>query len=201
MPSVKRTLPILFLALSLVAPATALATDNSWRRETVLDVLQRTDGAQALVAVVLVVDAAGVLDFSLARLLDNRRAEVVLLAPSNAAFENLLGLDPGALDGLSVAEVEDAIPGLLPSGVGPAEVSAILLKHAALPRRANFYTASEGVLLRRGSIEVADGSRFPVGIGASGVEINRETTIIRANHLARNGVIHFIDTVILDGLL
>ena len=124
-----------------------------------------------------------------------------LSAPSNAAFEDLLGLDPGSLDGLSIEQVKDALPGLLPGGVGVDDVAAILLKHAALPRRANLFTASEKALLREGSVTVADDSVFPVGVGASGVQINYETTIIRADLSARNGVVHFIDTVILDGLL
>jgi uncharacterized surface protein with fasciclin (FAS1) repeats len=195
-----RTLPIALLALALCA-VPSVASAKVGRSETVLDVLQRTDGAQAVVAAVLVVDEAKVLPFSLAELLDDRRAEVVLFAPSNAAFEDLLGLVPGTLDGLSIEEVQSALPGLLPGGVGAAEVAAILLKHAALPRQANLFTASETALLRKGSVSVADESVFPVGIGATGVQINYETTIIRANLSARNGVVHFIDTVILDGLL
>jgi uncharacterized surface protein with fasciclin (FAS1) repeats len=195
-----RTLPIALLALALCA-VPSVASAKFGRSETVLDVLQRTDGAQAVVAAVLVVDEAKVLPFSLAELLDDRRAEVVLFAPSNAAFEDLLGLVPGTLDGLSIEEVQSALPGLLPGGVGAAEVAAILLKHAALPRQANLFTASETALLRKGSVSVADESVFPVGIGATGVQINYETTIIRANLSARNGVVHFIDTVILDGLL
>jgi uncharacterized surface protein with fasciclin (FAS1) repeats len=197
----KHLLPIILLAaLVCTVPAVASASGFS-RSATVLDILQRTDGAQAVVAAVLVVDEAQVLPFSLAELLGDRRAEVVLFAPSNAAFEQLLGLDAGALNGLSIEEVKDALPGLLPPGVGPAEVGAILLKHAALPRRANLFTASDSALLRRGSITVADDSVLPVGIGAAGVQVNYETTIIRANSSARNGVVHFIDTVILDGLL
>jgi hypothetical protein len=199
-----RTLPIALLALALYAVPSVASADYGFgfgERETVLDVLQRTDGAQAVVAAVLVVDEAAVLPFSLAELLGDRRAEVVLFAPSNAAFEDLLGLDPGSLDGLSIEQVKDALPGLLPGGVGVADVAAILLKHAALPRRANLFTASEKALLREGSVTVADDSVFPVGVGASGVQINYETTIIRADLSARNGVVHFIDTVILDGLL
>jgi hypothetical protein len=199
-----RTLPIALLALALYAVPSVASADYGFgfgKSKTVLDVLQRTDGAQAVVAAVLVVDEAEVLPFSLAELLDDRRAEVVLFAPSNAAFEDLLGLDPGSLDGLSIEEVKDALPGLLPSGVGAAEVAAILLKHAALPSRANLFTASEKAPLREGPVTVADESVFPVGIGASGVQVNYETTIIRADLSAQNGVVHFIDTVILDGLL
>ena len=123
------------------------------------------------------------------------------MAPSNAAFEALLGLEPGMLDGLSVMDVKDALPGLLPPGVGPSEVAAILLKHVAQPPVAKLRTASENVLLGQGSIEVADGSEFAVSVGASGVQVNYETTIIKANIRARNGIIHFIDTVIVDELL
>jgi len=200
-----RTLPIALLSLALfyVVPSVASADDDFGlgKRQTILQLLQRTDGAQAVVAAVLVVDEAKVLPFSLAELLDNRRAGVVLFAPSNAAFEGLLGLDPGSLNGLSIEEVKNALPGLLPSGVGAAEVAAILLKHAALPQRANLFTASEKALLREGSVTVADESVLPVGIGAAGVQINYEATIIRADLAAQNGVVHFIDTVILDGLL
>jgi uncharacterized surface protein with fasciclin (FAS1) repeats len=195
-----RTLPIALLVLALCAAPT-LASAKFGKKATVLEVLQNTDGAQAVVAAVLVVDEAQVLPFSLAELLGDRRAEVVLFAPSNAAFENLLGLDPGTLDGLSIEEVKSALPSLLPSGVGVADVAAILLKHASLPRRANLFTASDRALIREGSVTVADESVLPVGIGASGVQINYETTIISANVLARNGVVHFIDAVILDGLL
>jgi len=200
-----RTLPIALLSLALfyAVPSVASAYDDFGlgKRQTILQLLQRTDGAQAVVAAVLVVDEAKVLPFSLAELLDNRRAGVVLFAPSNAAFEGLLGLDPGSLNGLSIEEVKNALPGLLPSGVGAAEVAAILLKHAALPQRANLFTASEKALLREGSVTVADESVLPVGIGAAGVQINYEATIIRADLSAQNGVVHFIDTVILDGLL
>jgi uncharacterized surface protein with fasciclin (FAS1) repeats len=76
-----------------------------------------------------------------------------------------------------------------------------LLKHVSLPHRANLRTASDNALLANGSVEVADTSVFPVGVGASGVQVNYETTIIKANIVSRNGVTHFIDTVIVDGLL
>jgi len=86
-------------------------------------------------------------------------------------------------------------------GVGPDKVAAILLKQAALPKSAKLINASENTLLRNGEIAVADGSVSPVGIGGAGVEINDESTIIKANIPARNGVIHYIRTVIVDGLL
>jgi uncharacterized surface protein with fasciclin (FAS1) repeats len=171
------------------------------KQPTVLDQLIQTDGAQAVVAAVLVVDEAGALHFSLADLLGDKNAELVVLAPSNAAFEMLLGLEPGFLDGLTIEQVKAALPGALPPGVDAGTVAQILLKHVAQPRKATLWTASDTALLKQGEVTVADGSVFPVGIGASGVRVNYETTIIKANINARNGVVHFIDTVIVDDLL
>ena len=188
-------------AFLVAAPSSSFAQYNYNSTGTVLDVLTETDGAQAVVAAALVVDEAGVLDFSLAELLGDKRSRVILLAPSNSAFENLLGLDPGFLDGLTIEQIKDALPGLLPDGVGAEEVAAILLKHASLPQRLNPKTASESALLKNGFIEVADGSEFPVSIGEAGTKVNYETTIVKPNLRARNGFVHFIDTVIVDGLL
>jgi uncharacterized surface protein with fasciclin (FAS1) repeats len=197
-----RSLLSLFLAFVFFISTPAVASGYGYKKpNTVLDKLVQTDGAQAVVAAVLVVDEAGVLHFSLADILGDKKAEVVLFAPSNAAFEQLLGLDPGTLDGLTIEQVKEALPGLLPPGVGAGEVASILLKHVALPKRATLWTASDLALLKKGEVQVADESVFPVSVTASGVGVNYETTIIRANINARNGVIHFIDTVILDGLL
>jgi len=199
-----RFLSVILLATSLlVAPSLASAEGYGWstRRSTIVEVLSRTDGAQALVAAVLVVDEARVLDFSLAELLSDPERNFVVFAPGNAAFEDLLGLEAGFLDGLSIAEVKAALPAALPTGVGPAEVAAILLKHVGSAGRGWRSTAYELALLRKGSITVADGSVLPVSIGAAGVAVNYESTIIRKDVRARNGVIQFVDGVILDGLL
>ena len=195
---INRYLQTMALALVIIAVAPVVLAESN---RTILDTLKNTNGAEALVAAVLVVDEAGVLDFSLAELLGDRNADVALFAPSNAAFEKLLGLEPGFLNGLSVAEIKDALPDLLPRGVGADEVAAILLKHASLPEEANLETSSENELLRRGHVVVADESNFPVGVGRSGVEVNYETTIIKPDIEAVNGVIHYIDMVIVDGLL
>ena len=60
---------LLALTLSLAAPFAAADDDDGYRYKkppTILDTLVNTDGAQALVAAVLVVDEAGALHFSLA---------------------------------------------------------------------------------------------------------------------------------------
>ena len=196
-----RPLNTIMLAFALFLITPVVMANGYYKSPTILDKLIQTDGAQAVVAAVLVVDEAGVLHFSLAEVLGNKKAEVVLFAPSNAAFENLLGIDPGTLNGLTIDEVKSALPGLLPPGVGVDAVAKILLKHVSLPKRASIWTASENALLAKGSVEVADDSVFAVGVGANGVQVNYETTIIKANIKARNGVIHFIDTVIVDDLL
>jgi uncharacterized surface protein with fasciclin (FAS1) repeats len=195
---------LLALTLSLAAPFAAADDDDGYRYKkppTILDTLVNTDGAQALVAAVLVVDEAGALHFSLADVLGNKRAEVLLFAPSNAAFEKLLGLGPGTLNGLNIQQVKDALPSLLPPGVGVGDVANILLQHVSQPRKANLWTSSEDALLKKGEVKVADGSTYPVGIGATGVQVNYETTIIKADTTARNGVIQYIDTVIVDDAL
>jgi uncharacterized surface protein with fasciclin (FAS1) repeats len=204
--SIIRSLQTTFLALSLVlsAPFAMADGDDGYRYNkspTILDTLVATDGAQALVAAVLVVDESGVLHFSLADFFGNKTTEALLFAPSNAAFEKLLGLEPGTLNGLSIQQVKDALPGLLPDGVGVGDVANILLQHVSQPRRANLWTSSENALLKKGEVKVADGSTYPVGIGATGVQVNYETTIIKSDIRARNGVIQYIDTVIVDDAL
>ena len=187
------------LALMLLSTTTLAANYGGLRGvPTILDKLVATDGAQALVAAVLVVDGAEALPFSLAELLGDKREEVVLLAPTNTAFEKLLNLDAGTLDGMSIDDIQRELPSLLPPGLGVEDVAAVLLKHAALPRKANRFTASERALLAKGELEVADESVFPVSIGNAGIRINYETSIIEPNVFVRNGVIHFIDTVITD---
>ena len=204
--TINRSLLSLFLAFTFLVTTPVIASGYGYgfgykKSNTILDKLVQTDGAQAVVAAVLVVDEAGALHFSLAEILGDKDAEVVLFAPSNAAFEKLLGLDPGTLNGLSIEQVKEALPGLLPPGVDAGVVANILLKHVALPRKSTLRTASDLALLAKGTVEVADESVLPVSVSASGVGVNYETTIIRANITARNGVVHFIDTVIIDDLL
>lgn len=201
---INRSLLPLFLAFAFFVTTPAVASgygSGDKKSVTILDGLIQTDGAQAVVAAVLVVDEAGALPFSLADILGDKNAEVVLFAPGNAAFERLLGLDPGFLNGLTIDQVKEALPDLLPPEVDAGVLGNILLKHVALPKKATLKTASDLALLAEGTVEVADESIFPVSVTASGVGVNYETTIIRANITVKNGVVHFIDTVIVDDLL
>ena len=93
---IDRSIHSVVLALALfIAPLTVMAEDHDNKKPTVLDILLEVDGAQAVVAAVLVVDEFGALPSSLAELLGDKNAELVVFTPSNAAFEKLLGLDPG----------------------------------------------------------------------------------------------------------
>ena len=196
--SFRRFLYTIFISMLAFTSSATFATGwGNYRGPTILDTLVNTDGAQALVAAVQVVDEST--GSGIADLLDNRGEQIIVLAPSNAAFEKLLSLEPGSLDGLEIGVIKGVLPGVIGGlGLTVEDVSAILFKHVALPVKANRWTASENALLRKGSITVADESIFPVGIGASGVRINYETTFIKADIFAKNGVVHFIDTVITD---
>ncbi len=177
----------------LTGLVSSVAHARSFRRDTAAGALVRTDGAQALVAAAQYVDDEGSLDFSLLGLLSDPRADFVLLAPSNRAFEALLGQPEGSFDGASIDALRDALPDL----VDVTTVQETLLRHVILVRKASVFRFSELDLVEEQSFTAADTfTPLTFGIGGSGVTVNFESTIIRANVQTRNAVIHFIDTVI-----
>ena len=184
---------IMGLLMAFAATTTVLAQDEG----NIVETLSAIDGTQALVAAVLVVDESGALEFSVAESL-SVIDDLVLFAPTNPAFEALLGLDSGFLDGLSVDDIKAALPGIL-SGLGLTvdDVIDILLLHAGI-----IENASSSELLFDGSVTVVGSSDpLPISLGSKGVRINYESNVIIADVAATNGVIHFIDTVIIDDLL
>lgn len=198
-----RTLGLLVSVLLTLGSPTGLA-DDTFKKGTTLDALVAVDGAQALVAVVQIVDQEGDLGFSLADLFADKKTKTILFAPSNSAFEALLGLDPGTLDGLTIGTIKDllltgTVP--LPEGVTIEDVQQILLQHASIPDKFKTKTASIGALIQQGSIMVADGDELPVSIGGSGGRVNYESSVTAPDLFTKNGVIHFIDTVIVNDAL
>ena len=186
------------LGLIMAFSATAAVADD---HETIVDRLSAVDGTQALIAAALVVDESMVLDFSIVESLgavDN----LVLLAPINSAFEVLLGLEPGFLDGLSVDEVKAALPGVLAdNGLVVDDVINILLLHVGQHDEVDESTAGAEALLAEGGVGVAGLQEpLPVSLGNKGVRINYESNVIKADVFANNGVIHYIDTVLVDDL-
>lgn len=184
---------LLGLLLTFTATTTVFAQGNG----NIVERLSGIDGSQALIAAVLVVDESMTLDFSIAESLsgiDN----LVLLAPTNPAFESLLGLDSGFLDGLTVDEIKAALPGILDDlGLTVGNVVDILLLHVG-----QVEAASSGELLAAGAVTVAgDAEPLAVSLGSKGVRVNYEASVVLADVAADNGVIHFIDTVLVGDVL
>ena len=138
---------VLSFVLGTALPAQAGGWHGRWwhHRPTVLDKLEDTDGAQALVAAVKVVDESeSEVCPQIGELLDDRRASLTVFAPDNTAFEKLLKLPPGALDGLSVGNIVGILESLT---VDPDALCEDLLKHVSVEGR-----QSKRDLLREGEI-------------------------------------------------
>ncbi|MCB1669669.1 MAG: fasciclin domain-containing protein [Gammaproteobacteria bacterium] len=185
--------------LFAISATTAIANDD---HGSIVDKLSAVDGAQALIAALLVVDESTVLDVSIAEALDTIDG-IILLAPTNPAFEALLGLEPGFLDGLSVDEIKAALPSILADlGLTISDVINILLLHVGVIGDVNESTAGVEALLAAGGVPVAGSAEpLPVSLGSKGVRINYEASVIKADDFADNGVIHFLDTVLVGDLL
>lgn len=195
---ISRTIKGLILSLLMTFSATTVVAEDG----SILDKLSAVDGTQALIAAVLVVDESMELEFSIAEGLDSID-DLVLLAPTNPAFEALLGLEPGFLNGLSVTEVQEALPSILdPLGLTVSDVTNILLLHVGQLEEVDESTAGADALLMSGGVSVAGSSEpLPVSLGGEGVRINYEANVIKSDVFADNGVIHYIDTVLVGDLL
>ncbi len=199
MAALTRRLPMALLALTLgFTSSAALAEDDHHHHRKSNNIVERlinTKGAEALVAAVLYVDAEAGLDFSVLETLSNEHAHFTVFAPNNQAFEELLGLEPGTTKGLPAAKIAELLPGIVEGlGLDAKAVAGILLNHVADRKK------TENRLLKRGKVSVFDLMNeeitLPVGIGAAGVAVNHTSNIIKANVWTSNGLIHFIDTVI-----
>lgn len=155
---------------------------------TIADLALQINGLQALVGALIYVDD----EANLIALLSDNSQRLTVFGPTNAAFELALGLEPGALDGLSPQDIADS--GLLP----PVDVVlAVLLKHVIVGE-----LISETSLLLKGDADAADGTTelvFSVGPSPiamnGGVRVNN-ATIVLSDIRARNGYLHIIDEVI-----
>ena len=90
---------VTFAVVIVVCAGNRVTSTSGWgadryadyhQRPTILDTLVRTDGAQALVAAVLVVDGSETECPQIGELLDDRKAKLTLLAPNNTGFEDFL---------------------------------------------------------------------------------------------------------------
>lgn len=190
--------PIAVMALALVTfPMSGFADGKVSKGETILDRLVSTDGSQGLVAAIRVVDGSGVCEVLIAELLDNRSKRLVVLAPSNRGFEKFFELPEGGLNGLGSDTIELAFPALLNKlALNNEDICDVLLKHVSEQGNASNATARD--LLRKGEITVADESQFPIAIGNVGPSINYAANITERDVFTVNGVIHYIDNVIVE---
>jgi len=184
-----------FLAVVVCITSSAAVAQPTFKG-TILEALLQTDGAQALVAAVQAGDEAGCLQ-GIAQTLDDPKAGLVVFAPGNGAFETLLRLNGGELDGQTIDQIKNNLEALLNSlELTQDDLCAVLLKHVAVDQRKKDSSAAE--LLERGEITMADGSEFPISVGQGGVAINYESQITQRDVFTQNGVIHYVENVIVD---
>jgi uncharacterized surface protein with fasciclin (FAS1) repeats len=166
------------------------------RSPTILELLRQTDGSQALVAAIDLGTESGCLS-AVAGRLDSSRPDIVVFAPSNSAFERLLRLRTGALRDLDSDTIKSLLPELLTDvELDVFQLCDILGNHVAEARQPN--TSSVTRLLREGEITMINGTPLPISVGSGDVAVNYESEISIGDVTARNGIIHFINSVIKD---
>jgi transforming growth factor-beta-induced protein len=162
------TIVAVAVGASLAAATPAVAADRE-RPPTIVDVASSTRELSTLVAAV---QRAG-----FAELLADRSAHLTVFAPTNAAFADLLGqLGLNSIDEIPV----ETLQGVLLDHVLDHKLKAKQL--AALDRKDEYPAAVGGLAI--------DFDRQPTGVN--------DASIVAADVLAANGVVHVIDRVLLD---
>jgi hypothetical protein len=188
----------LIVCLVVGASSVALANGSKGKGQvTILESLEHTDGSQALVGAIRFVDAQGVCGDPIEQLLDNKKEKLVFFAPSNGGFAKFLKLPEDGFDGMNTDAIILAFPGLLNKlELTSVDLCDVLLNHVAATKDAKKLTARK--LLQQGGITVADGSLFPIAVGDVGPSINYAANITERDVFTVNGVIHYIDNVIVE---
>ena len=170
--------------------------DSDTDTQTIYQVLQHTNGSEALFAAILFNDECFEnsrhgdnpgCDTEIKELLDDKKKDLVLFALSNRGFESILQLPEGWIDasGMDAEGLKVALPELLLrlelADGGPAEkaIYELLIRHIVPTKDAKKKAAEK--LLQQGSITV--------GIGGHVTE--HEVRAI-------NGLIHYIDNVLVE---
>lgn len=212
---------ILFLALGMTAgcgsgsgsSGTADAEAAAGDQSTILDQLQRTDGAQVFVAAIQAVDeSAPVVPSSASaslqasgcpvvfgELLNNIQANLVMLVPANEGFEVFLNLNPGTFRAWTAETIARMLPGLLKQkDLEILDLCDLLRRHIS-ESESGLDPIALDELLARGSITMIDGSEYPVAIGGGrggDVCVNYESCITQRDVFTQNGVIHYLHNVL-----
>ena len=160
--------------------------------QTIYQVLQHTEGSQALFAAILYNDESfhegGIegCNAELKPLLDDKKKKLLLFAPSNRGLAKFFLLHQGGrgFDGMDAKAIKLALPGLLSrldltEDEGREAICELLQRHIALTKDAKKQAAEK--LLQQDSITV--------GIGGHVTE--HEVRAI-------NGLIHYIDNVLVE---
>jgi uncharacterized surface protein with fasciclin (FAS1) repeats len=182
----------------VLATTTAAKKDDGkdkHKKVTILETVCRQDGTQVLCASITVVDTVGCPVGS--ALLDDKKANLVMLAPSNSAFEEFLYLPPGALEGKDVYFIELALPGYLERvDLEISDLCRLLQRHISKSQGKKGKTVQE--LLEGGSITMHDGSEVPVAIGRGGATVDYQGPITERDVFTVNGVIQYLDKVLVE---
>ena len=98
---------------------------------------------------------------------------------------------------MNIKAIELAFPGILARLELTAEdICKVLQNHFAKTKDAKKLTAKK--LLQQGSITVADGALFPIAIGEVGASISYAANITERDVFTVNGIIHYIDNVLVE---
>jgi hypothetical protein len=167
-------------------------------KNSILDTLGSTTGTEALLAVIQVVDQSVLCPIQFADLLDDKKANLVVLAPGNAGIEVFLNLNPGTLAAYDVETITRVLPGLIAAkGLDISDLCNLLRAHISTGEKKKPKTLSE--LLEQGSIVMLDESEYPVAIGGGrggGICINYDACITEPDVKTQNGVIHYLAKVL-----
>jgi len=190
----------LALGIGTLAQAAGEKKLKESKELTILEELNRTDGAQALIAAVTIVDNHRRCIGRFAELLNDKKARVVLLAPTNEGFEVYLNLTPGTLQAWDVDTIARMLPGFLANvGLGLDDLCDVLLRHVSVGENHEDVPSARD-LLSSGRIRVLlDESDYPVAIGGgrrSGICVNYESCITERDVQTRNGVIQYLSKVL-----
>ena len=163
---------------------------------TILETLRNQDGAQVFVAAI---QAAEERCPRFSRLLDRKRANLVVLVPPNEGFEVFLNLNPGTFKAWSVDMIAGAFPEILAAnGMKIRDLCRLLRRHISKGERGEEPITSQE-LLQRGTITMLDRSEYPVAIGGGrggGICVNYEACIVEPDVHTQNGVIQYLHKVL-----
>ncbi len=208
---IKNGLTMLCLAviIAVALPAHATKGDNNGKgkdkdsdTQTIYQVLQHTDGSQALLAAIWYSDESVDCNVQIELLLDDKKENLVFFAPSNRGFEKYFKIPEGegGFDGMDAEAILLAFPGLLHKlELDDKAICDLFQRHLAPTKDAKKLTAKK--LLQQGSITVADGVLFPIAIGDLGASISYGGgNITERDVFTVNGVIHYIDNFLVEPL-